>query len=311
MSKIFDALQRLEEETEAPLTQTFVNMRVAVLSEAERQKVLSSGSIEAPATEPPVVEEKVPRLPPELKVLGPAEPKRHASVRVTADAPLFPFEETYRQASEQYRIIRTKIVQHPRSPRVMAVCSADPADGKTVTSINLAATLALKTNVRILLIDCDLRLGRTAELLDIPQTPGLTDVLTGSYAEADAIIQVEQFPNLYVLPGGSRLGNPTEVLDSAEWGALLSRLRERFDYILLDSPPIAGLADYELIQAASDGVLFVARPDSTNRARCIQALASIPQNKLIGVILNCVEDWFLARKSFYASYYSYGAGSER
>jgi receptor protein-tyrosine kinase len=189
----------------------------------------------------------------------------------------------------------------------MVVSSADSGDGKTVSAINVAAALALKNEVNVLLVDGDLRRGQIAALLGVPDTPGLTDVLVGTCSPEEVIVQAQQFPNLHILPAGARLSNPTELLDSPRWRALAQQLRSRFDYVILDTPPIGSVADYDLIETVSDGVLMVARPDFTNRSRCLKALSSIREHRLIGVILNCVEDWFLSRNS---SYYSYGHSSK-
>jgi capsular exopolysaccharide synthesis family protein len=237
-------------------------------------------------------------------------PHRVLPVRISAASPLMPFtpdDLSHARAGEQYRIIRTKIVQHPRSPRMMAVSSVDSGDGKTVTSVNVAAALALKNQTNVLLVDCDLRRGRIANLLGFPDTPGLTDLLSGSVSSGESIIQAQQFPNLHILPGGTRLANPTELLDSPQWRALCLQLRKQFDYVILDTPPIGSLADYDLIQAVADGILLVARPDYTNRTRCLNALNSISADRLIGVILNCVEDWFLSKSSSHYGYYGYSS----
>jgi capsular exopolysaccharide synthesis family protein len=295
MSKVFDAFRRLEQES-GGLPADF---------DLETQLVFQQ-QVSTPEAPPPSAEIHTATTERPHSANGHATSStfgiRVLPIRLSADSPLIPFEKGQASAGEQYRIIRTKIVQHPISPRVMAVSSADPGDGKTVSSINAAAALALKSEVNVLLADADLRRGQIANLLGLPQAPGLTEVLMGTCSLEQAVIQVEQYPNLYVLTTGNRLANPTELLDSPQWRALAKEFRKQFDYSILDTPPIGRVADYDLIQAVSDGVLLVARPDYTNRSRCLNALETIPPGKLIGVILNCVEDWFLGKSS---SYYSY------
>jgi capsular exopolysaccharide synthesis family protein len=290
VSKVFESIRRLEAESDSVASD--------LLSEAK--SIFRDGSmpvkpaaVESNGRSAHVVQET---------------PYRVLPVRISADSPLMPFtpdDQSHARAGEQYRIIRTKIVQHPRSPRAMVVSSVDPGDGKTVTSVNVAASLALKNQTNVVLVDCDLRRGHIAELLGFPDTPGLTDLLSGAVTSGEAIIQAQQFPNLHILPGGTRLANPTELLDSPQWRTLCQQLRKQFDYVILDTPPIGSLADYDLIHAVSDGVLLVARPDYTNRTRCLNALNSIPQERLLGVILNCVEDWFLSKSSSHYGYYGY------
>ena len=293
MSKVFESIRRLEAESDSVSSD--------LLSEAK--SIFKDTNIPVK----PVAAESNGRS---AHTAGREAPHRVLPVRISAASPLMPFtpdDLSHARAGEQYRIIRTKIVQHPRSPRMMAVSSVDSGDGKTETSVNVAAALALKNETRVLLVDCDLRRGHIAGLLGFPDTPGLTDLLSGSVTGGEAIIQAQQFPNLHILPGGTRLQNPTELLDSPQWRALCQQLRKEFDYVILDTPPIGSLADYDLIQAVADGILLVARPDYTNRTRCLNALNSISADRLIGVILNCVEDWFLAKSSSHYGYYGYSS----
>ena len=99
------------------------------------------------------------------------EPVRHAALRISALAPMFPLDEAHPSASEQYRIIRTKIMQHLAEPRVIVVSSPASGDGKTITSINIAACLALKPDTSVLLVDGDLRRPMISNLLGLPEAP--------------------------------------------------------------------------------------------------------------------------------------------
>ena len=100
--------------------------------------------------------------------------------------------------------------------------------------------------------------------------------------------------------------NPVELLDSADWLDVCKQLRQLFSYIIVDSPPIGAVADSELLQSACDGVLVVVRPDHSGRASCKRVLETIRKEKLLGVLLNCVEDWFLTRDYRYGYYGYYG-----
>ncbi len=224
------------------------------------------------------------------------------SLKISASTPLLPFDTKSIRASEEYRMIRTKIFQHPLQPRMMVISSAGPADGKSITAVNLAGALSLKTEGKVLLIDGDIRRSSIATLLGVSETPGLTDLLAAKCALEDAIIHTEQLPNLYILPGGASQSNPAELLDSAAWVSLSARLRKQFRYIIVDSPPMQAVADYSLIQAVCDGVIVVVRPDHTARSVCEKALKSVPAEKMIGIILNCVEDWFLTKRDNYYGY---------
>lgn len=237
---------------------------------------------------------------------GHVEPGTTAAIRTVKLHPLAPvllFDDQHRKASEQYRMVRTRIVQHPRRPRVMTVTSGSPGDGKTFNAINLAGVLSLKEDSRVLLVDGDLRRSSVARSLGIDEVPGLGDVLRGKATLRSALIRVEKFDNLYVLPAGEPEDRPAELLDSPAWPALCDIFRRRFSYTIVDAPPVAAVADYDLIQAYCDGVVLVVRQDHTNRAAFQKALNAVAPEKRIGVILNSSEDWWLAKT---AGYYYYG-----
>jgi receptor protein-tyrosine kinase len=234
---------------------------------------------------------------------------RQAALHISASLPLLPFDHTNALAAEQYRIIRTKLIQHPKQPRIIMISSAGPSDGKSVTAVNTAGALSLKNEADVLLLDGDLRRSTIHKQLGLPASPGLSEVLNGTVTLEEALVQVTQLPNLFVLPGGEPQANPSELLDSARWTALCSRMQSLFRYVIVDSPPVASVADYDLLQASCDGIVLVARPDHTNRMACLRVFELVPKEKLIGVVMNCVPNWFLGRSQYYGAYsgYSYGA----
>jgi capsular exopolysaccharide synthesis family protein len=231
-------------------------------------------------------------------------PIRTVSLRLPAPSPLLPFENSHARPSEQYRVLRTRISHHPAQPSVIVITSPDSGDGKSVTAINTATALALKSDGRVLLLDADLRRSAIHVQLGVPESPGLADVLVGTSTVEQATVQVREFPNLYVMAAGTPPANPAELLDSKPWHSLCTQLRGLFRYVIVDSPPVGGLADYDLIQANCDGVLVVMRPDYTNRDLCWNALRLIPSAKFLGVVLNCIPDWALGRPAE-SEYYGY------
>jgi protein-tyrosine kinase len=229
---------------------------------------------------------------------------RVVSLRVSAMAPIFPFaEEAHSAASEQYRIIRTKILHSAKKPRLIVISGACTGDGKTITSINVAASLSLKASGAVLLVDTDLRRPRIAHLLGIPSAPGLADVLCGRACLDEALVRTQEFPTLSILPAGEGAENAAELLDSDQWRGLIQEIRSRFSHAIMDATPAAVVADYELLQHVADGVIVVVRPDHTDRKACLTLLQSVPREKLIGVVLNCVEESWLWNTPGYYSYY--------
>jgi capsular exopolysaccharide synthesis family protein len=234
---------------------------------------------------------------------------RTLSLRVPAPSPLLPFEKGQWRPSEQYRTLRTKLSQHPEQPQLIVISSPESGDGKSVTAINTAGALALKSEGKVLLLDADLRKATIHAQLGLPQSPGLADVLAGACTSEEALVHAKEFPNLYVVSSGKPPANPVELLDSAKWRTLCAELRDRFRYVIIDSPPVGTVADYELIQAVCDGVILVMRPDFTNRRLCKSALDFVPKAKFLGVVLNCVPDWSPGKYTG-SHYYYYPSSSE-
>jgi len=306
MSKIFEALSKGRGELSEVLLPSLVAQQDA---QAQPVPPPAAGAGSSPASD------SAPQRAWDFGRLEVAEPGdmpgllggiRTLSLRLSSATPILPFDDGHWQASEQYRMIRTKIIQHPKQPRMLVISSAGAGDGKSVTATNLAGVLSLKTEAKVLLVDADFRRSAIYSQLGLPEQPGLAEILEGGCSLEDALIHVEQLPNLYVITAGERIANPAELLDSSRWPMLAEKFRTLFKYIIVDSPPIATVADYDLIQAVCDGVILVARPDHTNRNRCIKAAQMVPKEKLIGVVLNCVMNWFLGR-AYYEDPYYYSA----
>jgi len=227
-------------------------------------------------------------------------------LRAPAPSPLLPFEKDQWRPSEQYRTLRTKIGQHPTRPHLVVISSPASGDGKSVTAINTAGALALQSGGQVLLLDADLRRSLIHSQVGLPESPGLSEVLSGACTTQEALVRTQEFPNLYVMTAGERPANPVELLDSERWRALCAEFPEMFRYVIIDSPPVGAVADFELIQAVCDGVILVLRPDVTDRHLCRNALGFVQKTKFLGVLLNCVPDWSPARHAGSEYYYYSG-----
>jgi len=313
MSKIFEALNKGQRESlelveirvengpeaavEAPAgTQAGTPPGGAAAAPAPVAPAAPAAPAARAATEAPAAE----------ALAAPAAPRiRRLPLHLTAQSPVLPFDGGQARASEQYRIARTRILQDPHSPRIILLSSPGPRDGKTTTAINLAGALSLRAGFNVLLVDGDFRRSSVHTALGYPASPGLAEVLSGASALDEALIHVEEFPNLYVLPSGKCEGNPAELLDSAQWVALQASLKRRFRAVVIDSPPIAAVADYELLLAGAEGVILVVRVDHTGRKAALDAMRALPKAKFMGVLLNCVEPWFLGKGPSYSDSYYY------
>jgi protein-tyrosine kinase len=194
--------------------------------------------------------------------------------------------EPFSAAAEQYRSLRTRIAQlDAESPRhILAVTSPTRGDGKTITVLNLALSMAQEFDRRTLLIDADLRHARVHTLLGIPREPGLADVLIGTTSIDEALVTLPGH-RLQVLPAGAVHTQPTELLGSTPMRRLIEGLRRHFDRVVIDTAP-AQSADTGALESCFDGALVVVRAGRTARPAIERALASIPPAKLVGMVLN-------------------------
>jgi capsular exopolysaccharide synthesis family protein len=194
--------------------------------------------------------------------------------------------EPFSAAAEQYRSLRTRIAQlDAESPRhILAVTSPTRGDGKSVTVLNLALSMAQEFDRRTLLIDADLRHARLHTLLGIPREPGLADVLIGTTSIDEALVTLPGH-RLQVLPAGAVHTQPAELLGSTSMRRLVEGLRRHFDRVVIDTAT-AQSADTGALEACFDGALVVVRAGRTARPAIERALASIPPAKLVGMVLN-------------------------
>jgi protein-tyrosine kinase len=287
MSKIFEALRKTESE--------LADVAKAVLSEgtaAGTAGALGGASAYSSdsATDSPEIQS------------GQNQNIRSVTINLESGSPILPFNGRGDRAAEQYRIIRTKISHHPGQPRIVLVSSPMPGDGKTISAINLAAALSLQENQRVLLLDCDFRRSSATKLLGLAAAPGLGEVLRDEANLEAALVRINQFPNLYVLPPGITSPGPAELLASDRWQSFIDLCSSEFRFVVIDAPPIGAVAEYELLQRACDGIVLVVRQDHTNRQLWRRALETVPKEKQLGVILNCAREWFLWKTH---SYYYY------
>ena len=212
--------------------------------------------------------------------------------------------------AESFRVLRTNMqyVEVDHDQKVFAITSSVPGEGKTTTAINLALTLAL-TNQRVALVECDLRRPLIAKRLGIDGAVGTTSVLIGKVAMHEALQTVGD-GKLQVLACGPIPPNPSELLQSKAMENLLTQLREEFDIVLLDAPPLLPVTDAALLAAETDGALVVVRHGKTTKDQLTHALERLEavDAKPLGLVFNMVP----ARRAGGGSYsytYSYDYSS--
>jgi capsular exopolysaccharide synthesis family protein len=217
-------------------------------------------------------------------------------------------------AAEQYRVLRHLIEQLHKSTdlSVVAVSSAGVADGKTTTAINLAGALAQAPDARVLLVDADLRVPALATRLGCDTRPGLVDAILDGDLPLEAVVQVRPTLNLSVLAAGQPPSAPYEVLKSPRVGGLLAEARRRYDYIVLDLPPLVSVPDGRVIGKLVDGFLIVVAAHRTSRQLLEEALSIPEAGKVVGLVFNG-DDRHLSRNSYesYASRHSWGRNGRK
>lgn len=216
--------------------------------------------------------------------------------------PLVAADATSRHA-EAFRVIRSSLqfVDVDNPPSAIAVTSAMPSEGKTLTSCNLAIAMA-QAGRSVCVVDADLRMPKVAERFGIDESVGLTNVLAGQRDLDDALVAWRR-GLLTVLPAGTRPSDPSAVLASTAMSNVLLELHKRFDVVILDVPPLLPVTDAAIVAHLADGALLVARHRRTTREQLRHALEALSaaDARLLGTVLTCVS----GRRSF-AGAYAYG-----
>jgi capsular exopolysaccharide synthesis family protein len=211
--------------------------------------------------------------------------------------------------TEAFRTLRTSLLfSSPGSPpKSILVTSAQPAEGKTGTSINTAITLS-QLGGSVLLIDGDMRRPTCHTHLQLQLKPGLSDYLTGN-ANLVSIIKRTAVPHLYCIPVGTTPVNPAELLASPRMKETIDLLSQRFDYIVVDSPPIFGIADALILSTVVKGVILVVHGGRTPRELVQRAFKNLIELNapVLGAVLNNVD----IRGNGYPYYYHYHYGHYR
>lgn len=205
--------------------------------------------------------------------------------------------------SESFRALRTR-VQFSRvdteTLKTILITSSAPSEGKTMICTNLAGSFAF-SNKKTLIVDCDLRKPRIHSFFKTNRYPGLVDYLFGQVS-FDEIIRQSEIPDLSYITAGTIPPNPSEILESQKMRDFLSMVRDKYDYILLDSPPVIAVTDSEILARYADATALVVSANTTEIELMMRSLEIIQQDNInfIGTILNN-----FVYKSSYGSYYKY------
>lgn len=192
------------------------------------------------------------------------------------------------EATESFRSLRSFVLHKNGGPplRCLVVTSPSLNDGTTTTAANLARSLADKGR-RVLLIDCDMRRPELHELFKVKLTPGLSELLLDR-VEMQAAFRKTATRNLYLLPAGTLPAQPTVLLTSKRFGAMLASLSMLFEVVIIDAPPMLAATDASLLAGMSDGVLLVVRAGSTETFAAMEAVRQldVARANVVGAVFN-------------------------
>lgn len=213
--------------------------------------------------------------------------------------------------AEAFRTLRTRLQFSKLDPepiKTILITSSIPREGKTIISSNLAASFAL--SAKVLLLDCDFRKPRLHNIFNMKRYPGLCDYLFGTVPLEDAIRETS-FPNLHLMTCGTIPTNPAELIASKHMQTFLNLMKPKYDYILIDSPPLTTVTDAELLSSYVDGTVVVSLASKTRLDLLVNTIDTLNKinDTFIGVVLNNFD--YQATYGSYYKYYYYYYGSEK
>ena len=297
MSRVHDALRRAEMggmmPPEEPLVPP-VEAIVPVSPSLRPPEIQVNGSAATSATTAPLRLNIHPNMLTEVQVVpfSPA-PESH----------LLDLNNSHETPAEEFRTLRTRLnhLQSLQPLHTIVVTSPSPAEGKTFTAVNLALAQSHLAESSVLLGDFDLRRPIVHNLFQIDRAPGLSDFLTGQCTFAQALRRVEAM-NLYLLPAGSPVKNPLELLNMRTAKMLFEELPRSFNWAVFDTPPLLFSADANLLSTMADGTILVVKIGSTTFDNVTRAMQSLCENNVLGIVANGARASELYSK--YTYYYS-------
>ena len=207
-------------------------------------------------------------------------------------------------AAERFRRLKTRLVNESKNDeRVLSITSAAPDEGKSFVSLNLSMAFGAE-NPSTLLIDADLRRPSIQRWITPTPTIGLTELMTDQ-VERDHVLFPMQNSQTTILPAGGTPSDPTALLSSSKFAKLVEELRNRFDWILIDTPPVVLFSDADAVSANCDGVLLVVRAGRTPKPMFKQAIGSLTSAPVVGTVINDVTFNLPDRQSHYSGYYNW------
>ncbi len=209
-------------------------------------------------------------------------------------------------AAERFHKLKTTLTADPgRHRQVLVVTSAAPGEGKSLVAMNLALAFASDERCRVLLVDADARAPRIGRFIQDSPREGLMEVLNGTAKLENVTVRISA-SSLSILTAGTPTRNPIPLLSSEACRTLFTQLRQRYDRIIVDTPPAVPFADANVMAPYSDGSLIVVRSGSTPRQLVASAQQAMSSSEIVGIVLNDLEFNLADRRHLYDhDYYEY------
>ncbi len=214
--------------------------------------------------------------------------------------------------AEAHKRLRTNVMfsfTEDSDGRVIGVTSAMAHEGKTTTSINLAYDL-MKAGQKVLLIDADMRMSNIVKILNVDKAPGLSNLLVGRENRINCIQSCAELDGLKVITCGDVPPNPSELLSSRRMVSAIDSLREVYDYVIIDLPPVAEVSDALVVSKMIDGIIIVARQDYADKRLMDDTVRQLKfqEANIIGFVMNCTrtETHYYGKYGKYGKYGRYG-----
>jgi protein-tyrosine kinase len=310
------------------------------LKKAEQERAASQGGAALPNHEPTIAVESLGMMPPAERPVemataaSPSGPTPLASAMPTFTSPfsletmlarcipqpwepdkktmLFFNGDEAARGTEEFRTLRSRLYHaREKAPlKKLLITSALPKEGKSFTASNLAQVLVRQHGRRVLLVDADLRGPRLHMMLGTTSSPGLENYLRGACDEF-SIMQRGPMENLFFIPSGQEISDPSELVANGRLKLLLQRVEALFDWIIVDSPPALPVSDASVLATACDGVLLVVRSNATPMDMARRARQEFPEEALVGVVLNGTDTETMPyTRYYYDAYQKNGAESK-
>jgi succinoglycan biosynthesis transport protein ExoP len=217
------------------------------------------------------------------------------------------------QVSEAYQSVRTSVQLSTQggTPRSLLVTSSTSGEGKSTTALAIARAIAA-TGKTVLVLDADLRRPSMHQLLGIPKAPGLSNLLTEQLT-TESVIHATDTPGLSVIPAGPKPPSPAQLLSGKAFSTLLNYLKDHFDHVIVDSPPVLGLADAPSLSATADGTLMVIEANRSHRGAIDAAMRRLTATRshIIGAVLLKFDPKKVdVGESYMLEYYAYAGSND-